>query len=185
MKLLLKLKHWQLFSLTWKVPILITVFTINDVELSLKLFPLMMLFFAVGTFVWIWAIGTELQKEVPPGVQLKSTKFKILFIMPIVYFAFVLVGLSTLLFRSFAGTGSTLSVFEIAFIFIQLFSMLCILYGIRFAAKTIKTIEMGRKAKFGDYAGEFFLIWFSILGYWFLQPRLHSVTCKRKFNLSL
>ena len=32
MKLLLKLKHWQLFSLTWKVPILITVFTINDVE---------------------------------------------------------------------------------------------------------------------------------------------------------
>jgi hypothetical protein len=31
-------------------------------------------------------------------------------------------------------------------------------------------------AKFSDYSGEFFLIWFSPIGYWILQPRLNKLT---------
>ncbi len=57
---------------------------------------------------------------------------------------------------------------------LHLFSMFIIFWGIRFAAKTLKSVELGRMAKFGDYAGEFFLIWFSIIGYWVLQPRLNE-----------
>jgi hypothetical protein len=44
-----------------------------------------------------------------------------------------------------------------------------------FAAKTLKTIELERKAKFPEYAGEFMLIWFSVIGYWILQPRINKL----------
>jgi hypothetical protein len=62
------------------------------------------------------------------------------------------------------------------FVFVHLLSMVCIFLGLRFAAKTMKSVELGRMAKFGDYAGEFFLIWFSPIGVWFLQPRLNKLT---------
>jgi len=61
---------------------------------------------------------------------------------------------------------------------LHLLSMFIIFWGVRFAAKTLKSVELGRMAKFGDYAGDFFLIWFSIIGYWILQPRLNELMKK-------
>ena len=61
-------------------------------------------------------------------------------------------------------------------IVLHLSSIVCIIFGLRFAAKTMKSVELGRMARFGDYAGEFFLMWFSIIGFWVLQPRLNKLT---------
>jgi hypothetical protein len=44
-----------------------------------------------------------------------------------------------------------------------------------FAAKTLKTIELGRLAKINEYAVEAFLIWMVPLGVWFIQPRLNEL----------
>jgi hypothetical protein len=42
-------------------------------------------------------------------------------------------------------------------------------------AQTLRSVELGRLANFSDYAIEFFLIWFSPVGFWILQPRLNKL----------
>ena len=74
-----------------------------------------------------------------------------------------------------SGDSSAMAVAGIAIVVLHLSSMVFIIMGLRFAAKTMKSVELGRTAKFGDYVGEFFLIWFSIIGYWVLQPRLNRL----------
>mgnify|MGYP006965538931 CR=1 FL=1 len=58
---------------------------------------------------------------------------------------------------------------------LHIMSLIIIIWGISFAAKTLKSIELGRMAMFSDYVGDFFLIWFSVIGYWILQPRINQL----------
>ena len=58
---------------------------------------------------------------------------------------------------------------------LHFFSMFCILYCFYFTAKTIKTAELERKVGFGDFVGEFLLLWFYPIGIWFLQPRVNKL----------
>jgi hypothetical protein len=182
MKFLLKLKHWQLFLLTWGSAISISVYTISDPALSERLYPLVMFFFALGTWGWMWAISVGLQKLIPVDVKLKFKKFKILFLIPVIYLIIILIGTTTSAFHRFDGEGSSFSAFEAILIIVHLISMFGVFYGLRFAAKTLKTVELGRLAKFSDYAGEFFLIWFSFIGYWILQPRINRLMMKHENN---
>ncbi|MFY0599940.1 MAG: hypothetical protein JXR03_09740 [Cyclobacteriaceae bacterium] len=176
MKILLKLKHWQLFGLTWGAAILMNIFTFSDPTIMIKLFPFMMVLFTFGTFGWIWAISTSLNSKLPEGVKLNSTRFKIIFMIPIIY----IISVSVWMGQSFSGGSNELEnsnpgAIAAIIIPLHLLSMVIIFWGIRFAAKTLKSVELGRIAKFGDYAGEFFLIWFSVIGYWILQPRLNKL----------
>jgi hypothetical protein len=58
---------------------------------------------------------------------------------------------------------------------LHLFSMFCIFYCLYFNAKALKAVEWRRPVTFGDYAGEFFLLWFFPLGIWFIQPRINQL----------
>ncbi len=176
MKFLLKLKHWQLFGLTWGLPILLNIFTFSNPALMIQVFPILMVLFAVGTFGWIWAISTNLNSKLPDGVTLNSRRFQFLFAIPVIY----LIAIMAWMGLSFTGgmiEQENMNPGAIAAIIIplHLLSMVIIFWGVRFAAKTMKSVELGRMAKFGDYSGEFFLIWFSIIGYWILQPRLNKL----------
>jgi len=136
----------------------------------------MMIFFTIGTFGWIWAISTTLNSKLPDGVTLNSNRFRILFMIPIIYIVAILIWMG----QAFSGGSSELenanpSAIAAIIIPLHLLSMVIIFWGVRFAAKTMKSVELGRMAKFGDYAGEFFLIWFSVIGYWILQPRLNKL----------
>lgn len=176
MKFLLKMKHWQLFGLTWGVPILLNIITITNPILMFKAFPVLMVFFAMGTFGWIWAISTYLNSKLPEGVKLNARRFQFLFGIPVIY----LIGIVTWTGITFTGglkdqENMNPNVIAGVIVPLHLFSMVIIIWAIRFAAKTLRSVELGRMAKFGDYAGEFFLIWFSIVGYWVLQPRLNKL----------
>ena len=173
MKFLLKLKHWQLFLLTWGLPMLANVFTFSHPELMFQMFPIIMVLFTFGTLGWVWAIATELNQKLPSDLKLKSERFKIYFSIPILYILGISIYMTLL--RNSSGNSSNMAATEIAIVILHLLSMVCIFMGLRFAAKTMKTVELGRTANFGDYAGEFFLIWFSIIGYWVLQPRLNKL----------
>jgi hypothetical protein len=176
MKFILKLKHWQLFLFTWGLPIIIDIFSFSNPMILVQLFPLMMIFFAIGIFGWVWAIATVLHKKLPTDVNLNLGRFKIYFLIPIVYVLALSLWLG---FRFYYGNGfenESAGTTADILIFLHLFSMVCIFLGLRFAAKTMKSVELGRVAKFGDYAGEFFLIWFSFIGVWVLQPRLNKLS---------
>ena len=181
MKFLLKLKHWQLFGITWGFPIMLNIFTFSDPGLMITSFPILMIVFALGTFGWIWAIPTNIHSKLPEGVNLNLKRFKILFRIPLIYIGLI-TGWMGIVFGGGASLMTNINPAAIAGVIVplHLLSLGIIIWGIRFAAKTLKSIEIGRVAKFGDYAGEFFLIWFSIIGYWVLQPRLNKLVEKEK-----
>lgn len=175
MSILLKLKHWQLFALTWGVPIVIQIFTFSNPALIMKLFPVLMIFFLLGTYGWVWAISTGLNNRLPEGIKINSKKFKILFSIPVIYILAIILVMGI----AMNGGSSLFSSFNpglIAIVIpIHIGSIVIAIWGMTFAAKTLKSIEIGRIATFSDYAGEFFLIWFSIIGYWILQPRINKL----------
>lgn len=176
MKFLLKLKHWQLFLLTWGPALLMDVFLISDPAMMVKVFPFVMLLFTASLFGWIWAISTVLHKKLPAGIDLKIQRFKVLFIIPVIYIILICVFLAYQFLFATSSFGNDMGgAFAAVVVIVHLVSMVIIFWGVRFAAKTMKTIELGRMAHFSDYAGEFFLIWMSPIGVWVLQPRLNKL----------
>jgi len=180
MRFLLRLKHWQLFTLVWGIPFGLNILLFFDTGFPIiAIFPVMTLLFTIGVYGWIWGISIELHKKLPADVKLNVGQFKIVFTIPIVYMLALTFWMINNIFSTLSGhsgeNGENMNVIGII-IFIHLLSMVCIILGLRFAAKTMKSVELGRMANFGDYVGEFFLIWFSPVGVWILQPRLNKLT---------
>jgi len=175
MKFLLRLKHWQLFLLTWGFPILLNFFTFSSPELIFKLFPVMLLIFMIGIFGWVWAIATQLHEKLPVNVRLNVGSFKIFFLIPITYSLAITGWMSYIFYAGPSGESGSIAPIMAVVVFLHLLSMVCIFLGLRFAAQTLKSVELGRLAHFGDYAGDFFLIWFSPVGIWTIQPRLNKL----------
>lgn len=143
-----------------------------------KLFPVMMLVFIVGIFGWIWAISTQLHKRLPTEANLNIKSFKVVFSIPILYMlALTAWMVYRFYFRFPEGSSSAGSVIVVVAM-VHFISMVCILVGLRFAAQTLRSVELGRRARFSEYSIEFFLIWFSPIGFWILQPRLNKLTEK-------
>lgn len=176
MRFLLKLKHWQLFLITWGIPV--CVFSFASPELMVKLFPLMMIVFIIGIFGWIWAISTQLHKKLPMEVDLNIRGFKIIFSIPILYTIALTVWMVYQFYFRFPEGSSNVGSVIFVVAFIHFVSMICILVGLRFAAQTLRSVELGRLARFSEYSIEFFLIWFSPIGFWILQPRLNKLVGK-------
>ncbi len=63
-------------------------------------------------------------------------------------------------------------------------AMFCMFYNLYFAAKTIKLAELQRQVNFGDYAGEFFLMWFFPIGVWWLQPKVNRLHDDDNYGMS-
>ncbi|MFD2892692.1 hypothetical protein ACFS5J_11790 [Flavobacterium chuncheonense] len=192
----LKAKHWQLFTLTTGIPIIlyigfmVTIFsqisenpdTANPFEIFnfFKWFPLIMLFILFFHLGWIWSIEYGLQKYVPQNITLKIKRFKILFFIPVIYLLLI----NTFLFLTFTDFENNIppfSPFIMLFIIpLHLLSMFCLFHNLYFCAKTIKTIELKREVSFNDYIGEFFLMWFNFIGIWILQPRINNIISQEK-----
>jgi len=186
----LKAKHWQLFLLNFGIPILFqfilwgsmisVVSSGNEANFELmfkylKIFPLFVIFYLGVFFGWLYSIGVGLNKTIPNGLKLKVRKFRIFLLIPICYIILI----SIFIVPIIDSSRDIVSLPNIAIltiiVLLHLFSMFCILYCFYFVAKTIKTAELQRNVRFGDYAGEFFLIWFYPIGVWFLQPKINKI----------
>jgi hypothetical protein len=175
MKILLKIKHWQLFLLLFGIPMsLQTVFITSmisgggrDSNYSfIVLFPIIMILYVGGFFGWFWSVVVGLQSKVPADVKMKVGKFKIFFLIPLIYIIFIIGFLVS-------GFAPHPAIFALI-IPLHLFSMFCMFHNLYFVAKTYKTVELQREVIFSDFAVEFFLIWFFPIGVWFIQPRLNK-----------
>lgn len=175
MRFLLRLKHWQLFLITWGIPIGINIYSFSRPALMVKLFPVMMLVFIIGIFGWIWAISTQLHKKLPMEVNLNIKGFKLIFSIPIFYMLALTLWMGYQFYFKFQEGSSNIGSVIVIIAIVHFISMVCILLGLRFAAQTLRSVELGRLAKFSEYAMEFFLIWFSPIGFWILQPRLNKL----------
>lgn len=160
MNRILKAKHWQIFIL------LIIGLIIGSINIENNTF-LNVILLLTGMFIYMvypFSIGIELQEYLPQAIKLNSNLF--LFNSFIWFLAYS----ATMILTDGEGTMVTgikaLPFFYVFYAFIHFLS---------FPAKTLKSIEMGKRAKLGDYIGDFFMIVFLPIGIWFLQPRIKRV----------
>lgn len=189
----LKAKHWQLFLLTFGLPIIFQIIMMVSIFSNLatdtnpdpekifnymKFFPIIMVLFTAIFFGWFWSVAIGLQKKVPENVTMKVKKFKIFFFIPMVYILCIMIFISYAInglieSSSEPNVGLLGSIFAII-VPLHLFSMFCIFYTLYFVAKTFKTVELQREVEFSDFAGEFFMIWFYPIGIWIIQPQINK-----------
>ncbi len=193
----LRAKHWQLFLVTFGIPMIFQFFMMGTMFVKLasgndpdplfmfnyfKVFPILMIICMGAFFGWFWAIAIGLQSKVPASVKMKTTKFKIFFIIPMIYMLLICLGIGALM-SGLPGMIERDEQPDIGLIGgmagiivpLHLFSMFCIFYSLYFVAKTFKTVELQREATFSDFAGEFFLIWFYPVGVWIIQPKVNKM----------
>ena len=196
-------KHWQLFLIVFALPIFAyfifmfimmgSMFMQVDPQPEFMfnvMYKFMAIFSIIGIvsygslFWWEWAIATQLQSKIPSALQMKVGKFKVFFWIPVVY-VLVFTALFVFMFSvmlSFQDEPNP-ALFGLSFVMIipvHLFAMFCIFYVMYFVAKTIKTVELQRETTFGDFAGEFFLIWFYPIGIWIIQPKINQWMAEQK-----
>ena len=190
----LKAKHWQLFLLTFGIPLLfqivlmITMFANigsgNNPDVSfmfnyMMFFPIIMILLMATQFGWFWSMAIGLQIKVPENVKMKVKKFKIFFFIPLIYLILIslFIGVTTTGMMESGKAPSIAVLISLVLIIIplHLFSMFCIFYSLYFVAKTYKTVELQRQVIFSDFAGEFFMIWFYPIGIWIIQPKINKI----------
>lgn len=190
----LKAKHWELFLLTFGIPMIFQIVTMGLMFSSfvthtnpnpemifnyIKFLPIVMILFVAIFFVWFWSVAVGLQKKVPENITMKVKKFKIFFFIPLAYMLFIMIFMVFTMNGLVNGgsepnVGLVVSMFAII-VPLHLFSMFCIFYSMYFVAKTFKTVELQQEVQFSDFAGEFFMIWFYPIGIWILQPKINKM----------
>ncbi len=194
----LRAKHYQIFILIFGIPFiayLIWIFTVFskiatnpenpfDIFDSLGFFPIIMFLGIASLYAWLYSIAIGLQRYVPQDIHMKTNRFKIFFYVPLVYIGFIMIVFSYFISNfnpESINPGMTPPDLTAIFPFIGLiiplhfFSIFCMIYVLYFAAKTLKTAELKREVTFSDYVGEFFLLWFYIVGIWIVQPKINRM----------
>jgi hypothetical protein len=190
----LKAKHWQLFTLMIGIPILFQIIMMGTMISNInsetnpdptemfnmfKFFPVITTLCVGIFFGWFWSIAIGLQKQIPENIIMKTKKFKIFFFIPIVY----IICISFYIGITFSGIMQNGTEPSVGFIGgmvgvivpLHLLSMFGIFYSMYFVAKTFKTVELQKQVSFGDFAGEFFMLWFYFIGIWILQPKINKM----------
>ena len=96
----LKAKHWQLFLLTFGIPLIFQFIMMGSMISNfanqtnpdpammfnyMNFFPVIMIVFMAVFFGWFWSVAIGLQNKVPENVTMKVRKFKIFFFIPLIY----------------------------------------------------------------------------------------------------
>lgn len=194
----LRLKHWQLFIVMLGLPIIYQLYFIfkvlgsrtqpmevvgeegvtqvlNERYFHFDFLPYVLILFSLVFFGWFWSIAIGLQKNIPVEIEMKVKRFKALFIIPLVYTIVFMMFIGGLFSGIFTYGFSNSTWFLVIILPLHLFSIFCIFHTIYFVAKTIRTAELQRVVTFGDFAGEFFLLWFYIIGIWIIQPKVNRL----------
>lgn len=195
MDFFIKGKHWQLFLLLCGVPIAFQIIFMASVFSAISSgnpegvigntfvwMPVMMVVFMTAFFVWFYTLGTRLHARLPQGVNLKINLFRLFLLLPAIYIMVLMAGMFSF-FNGIINTGPSDPAFNPASIAgimsivfpLHLLCMFGMFYCLRFNAKALKSVELGRMAKFSDYVGEFFLLWYFPVGLWILQPRINKI----------
>ena len=179
MKIFLTLKHWQLFAITFGLPIILQILGIvfvlgmdkpDNIILFNYLFPILTIVFACIYFGWFYSVGTNLHHKLPPSVKMNLTLFKTFLVFPVIYIGFICL----IIFNMSQLGEPNFMLFTLIFP-LHLISMFCVFYCLYFVTKVIKTVERQEKVSFGDCLGDFFLIWFFFIGIWIIQPRINAL----------
>jgi hypothetical protein len=174
----LRAKHWQIFLLLFGLDCVGTVATIvmNLMRVSPEVLAKASLPLAVVSvlslccyLVWFWFMGSFLASIVPPEFRVNTGIFR---------FTLIWVALYALTFIPFLK--DLYSVPKPVTVALYLFGILCWLNNLYFVSNQLVVAETAKPTgSFFDYAGPFFLLWISLIGVWFIQPRINRLYAQR------
>jgi len=181
MKRIFKAKHWQIFLVTFCLPLLLYIFTLLLAILSQNM-RFMMIFMVIalvlflgGYLAWLWSLGVTLQKRIPESLRFNTMLFKIFFFFPVVYYLGIIVFMKFSM-GYFVSNIANHSMANLLWILpFHFFTIFCFIFCMYFAAKVFKTAELNKKVSFSDFAGEFALIWIFPVGIWIIQPKINKL----------
>ena len=163
MKLILRLKSWQLFLILLFIPVILSFFHLEYFSDILTI--ILTILIGSAYFFWLLAIGLMLPKKLDKSITIPSKSFKFHFIGIILVIVLLLFFVSNnILPKDYAGIIIIPSLYYFYAIFIIF----------RYVSKVIASVELKRLAKAPDYMGYFMLIWFFPIGVWFIQPKLNK-----------
>lgn len=173
-RMLLRFCHWQLFLIAWGplTGVLLILFILPD--LVPGSFTIVLGLFLIGlanSFAWVWAIVKELKKSVP---FVSTTLFKIAFWIPFTYvWTVIAFGLYNLRIRKIQSINVEIELVVSAALGIV--SVVCIIYGLIFAGRIIKAVELQKKPSIKEHLIESCLMVVPPIGLWFIQPKLNKI----------
>lgn len=174
MRTILKLKHWQIFILSWGP--LSTTLTILFVDatvigLCFRLWLILFLISLMNSFIWVWAIVKELEKL---SSSISTKLFKIAFWIPFIYiWKFICIMLCSAFGRKIKSINPEIE--TMIFIGWGVLSVLCIIYGLAFIGRLIRSIESGKPLSIKEHMAESLLMLFPPIGIWIIQPKLNKI----------
>ena len=189
MKILLRIKHWQLFIILIALPVTMdfivistTIFSNDDPRIMMTILLTVIVFSLCVFFAWFYALGISLHKKLPEPAEMNLTKFKIFLLVPIVFILFVCFFMMYMINNPTTGEEPpTFGLWILAVLIpVDLFSVYCIFYCLYFNAKALKTVELQSPVEFSDYAAEFFSLLFFPIGIWIIQPKVNSLFDNKK-----
>jgi hypothetical protein len=172
-------KHWQLFGLVIRIPLLLIISIAvvalkGEAKIAGYLLSVLLISFVLLFYGWFYSLGTSLNKKLPPNTSMPIKWFKAAVSIPILYFLllalFIILDSSTT-FSTGNKNADTLPII----IPLHLLTSICTLFCLYFISKSLRTIELKRSVTFSEYVGEFLLIWFFPIGIWIIQPRVNKI----------
>lgn len=156
----LKAKHWQIF-LVLLFGLFNSNFTyVGEPTITVVVRVLGLLIY----FSWILFVGHGLYDFLPKKINLNYNLFIINFFIWLTAYSIIII----------VSDGEGMTFDGIAAI-PMLYVGFAFLHIMIFPGRLIKSIELGEKADFGEYIGNFFLLLFWPIGIWFLQPRINRI----------
>ena len=127
-----------------------------------------------------------MQSTLPEELKMKTTLFKVCTLGSVLWATGLMVGI-----KYFFGAMSEIGQWDefsygffIAMGITSLSSIIIAaagMYNLYFLAKSFKTAELREKVTFGQFVGEFFLMWFfSIVGVFILQPKINEIAARHQ-----
>ena len=165
MKILLRLKHWQMFLILF-LPFIFT----DDTTVG----QIVQIVWFIIYFGWVYTIGIALHERLPDGHGINPTYFKISFFYIIFYLSVI-----TFLFKggysinqdNYKEYGNSVWVI----IPLHTYLMWSILYFFYFAAKMLVSIIEGKVVGIEKSIGYFFAFFFFPIGVWYIQPKVQKI----------
>jgi hypothetical protein len=131
---------------------------------------------------WAFNVATGLREKLPAGTTMKIRRFYFAFFFPMAYILVMLIvgGMALANPESLEnGSGPQEIPGFVAFIpfffIVHFFAMACIFYNLYFISKSLKAVELNREPALNEYIPDFILMWFFIVGVWFIQPRINKI----------
>jgi hypothetical protein len=120
---------------------------------------------------WLVSIGWVSNSRIDAAVRPRMHLLLAAAAYAVAYFAFA----GYYFFPAMIESARNLPAFAPIIFPMHFLAMAAIFFVMGFAAKNLVMAERQSPARFSDYAGPFFLMWFYLIGIWFVQPRVNRL----------